>query len=329
MSSAHTGSAGRDSISARQAAVGGDERLPWLLLAVGARGASRRPVAVARVLWRACRPRQWSKNVLVAAAPASAEALPRSAIALEVVLAFVAFCLIASATYLVNDVADREEDRHHASKRLRPIAAGELSVRFALCAAAVFGLGGLALATAVRPLLGLVCLGYLVLTLSYSLLWRHVIVADIVAIAAGFVLRAVAGGVATDIALSRRFLLVVSAGSVFLVAGKRYAELRGAPHAHTRGTLHGYSLRSMRALMILAAIVSVVAYAAFAFARQAHGPWFELSIVPFALWLGRYAALLRIGSGEAPEQLILYDPPLLSLTAIWVGLFFAGVYVGH
>src|ERR1019366_3052984 len=164
MSSAHTGSAGRDSISARQAAVGGDERLPWLLLAVGARGASRRPVAAAHALLRACRPRQWSKNVLVAAAPASAEALLRSAVALEVVLAFVAFCLIASATYLVNDAADREEDRHHASKRLRPIAPGQVSVRFPLGAPPVPGVGGLALATAVRPLLGLVCLGYLLLT---------------------------------------------------------------------------------------------------------------------------------------------------------------------
>jgi decaprenyl-phosphate phosphoribosyltransferase len=281
------------------------------------------------VLLRACRPRQWSKNVLVAAAPAAAEALLRPAVALEVVLAFVAFCLVASATYLVNDVADREEDRHHARKRLRPIAAGELSVRFALYAAAALGLGGLALATAVRPLLGVVCLTYLALMLSYSLFWRRVIVADIVVIATGFVLRAVAGGVATDIALSPRFLVVVSAGAVFIVAGKRYAELRGATRAHARATLRDYSLRSMRALMILAAVTAVVAYAAFAVERLEHGPWFELSIAPFALWLGRYATLLRIGEGQAPEQLILVDPPLLSLTAIWVGLFFAGVYVGH
>jgi decaprenyl-phosphate phosphoribosyltransferase len=282
-----------------------------------------------RVLLRACRPRQWSKNVLVAAAPAAGAALQRPAVALEVVLAFVAFCLIASATYLVNDVVDREEDRAHVRKRLRPIAAGELSVRFALYAAGALGLGGLALATAVRPLLGLVCLAYLALTLSYSQLWRRVIVADIAAIATGFVLRAVAGGVATDISLSPRFVLVVSAGAVFLVAGKRYAELRGAPHAHTRVTLHGYSPGSMRALMILAAIVAVGAYAEFAFGRPEHGPWFELSIAPFILWLGRYATLLRIGRGQAPEQLILYDPPLLSLTAICVGLFFAGVYVGR
>jgi decaprenyl-phosphate phosphoribosyltransferase len=289
----------------------------------------RRRAATARALLSACRPRQWSKNVLVASAPAAAEALQRPAVALEVALAFVAFCLVASATYLVNDVVDREEDRHHLRKRLRPIAAGELSVRLALYAAVALGLGGVALATAVRPLLGLVCLAYPALMLSYSLLWRRLVVADIVVIAAGFVLRAVAGGVATDIALSRRFLLVVSAGAVFIVAGKRYAELRGAPRAHARATLRGYTLGSMRALMILAAIVAVVAYAAFAFKRSEHGPWFELSIAPFAIWLGRYATLLRIGKGEAPEQLILYDPALLSLTAIWVGLFVAGVYVGH
>jgi 1,4-dihydroxy-2-naphthoate octaprenyltransferase len=113
-----------------------------------------RPRLSAGVLLRACRPRQWSKNVLVLAAPCAAGVVTRPHVAVEVLAAFVVFCLLSSATYLINDVRDREQDRHHPRKRARPIAAGELSPRAAVWGAAVMGLTGVAIATAVRPALG-------------------------------------------------------------------------------------------------------------------------------------------------------------------------------
>ncbi len=268
--------------------------------------------------------------MLVLAAPCAAGVATRPQVAVEVVAAFVVFCLLSSATYLINDVRDREQDRHHPRKRLRPVAAGELSPRAALWAAAVMALAGVALATAVRPALGAVACGYLALTASYSLWWRRVIVADIVAIAGGFLLRAVAGAAATDVYLSRWFLLVTSWCAVFLVTGKRYAELsEGDPRSLTRSTLRSYSIGSLRLLLASAAAAASVAYAAWAFTRAQHGLWYELSMAPFVLWLARYAMLLGRGAGQAPEELILRDRVLLALGVVWALLFVGSVYAGR
>ncbi len=291
-------------------------------------------------LLRACRPRQWSKNVLVLAAPCAAGVIAQPQVAVEVLAAFVVFCLLSSATYLLNDVRDLEQDRLHPRKRARPLAAGELSPRAAVSAAAVMGLAGLALASVVSPALGAVGCVYLLLTASYSLLWRRVVVADIAAIAAGFLLRAVAGGAATDIALSRWFLLVTSWCAVFLVAGKRYGELgeggvlteagMGSPRdghrSAARGTLRHYSTGSLRLVLSAAAALASIAYAGWAFTRPQHGVWYVLSMVPFVLWLARYAMLLGRGAGQAPEELILRDRLLLALSLAWVVLFLGSVY---
>ena len=268
--------------------------------------------------------------MLVLAAPCAAGVIARPQVAAEVLAAFIAFCLLSSATYLINDVRDREEDRAHPRKRMRPVAAGELSVRSAVWAAAVMALCGLAIAMALAPALAALGLGYLALTASYSMWLRGVIVADIVVIAAGFLLRAVAGGLATDVYLSRWFLLVSSWCAVFLVAGKRYAELKdGAGSVSTRSTLRHYSSGSLRALLLAAAALACLAYAGWAFTRAEHGAWYELSMVPFVLWLLRYAALLRNGAGQAPEALILRDRVLLALSVLWAALFLCGVYVGR
>lgn len=281
------------------------------------------------MLLRACRPRQWSKNLLVLAAPCAAGVLTRPGVALQVLGAFAVFCLLSSATYLINDVRDREQDRQHPLKRARPVAAGELSVPSALWSAAAMALAGIAIAIAVRPALAVVACAYLALTASYSLWWRRVVVADIVAIAAGFVLRAAAGGVATDVSLSRWFLLVTSWCAVFLVAGKRYAELGDASHRATRTSLRGYSPGCLRLLMAVAAICASAAYAVWAFTRPEHGLWYEPSMVPFVLWLVRYSMLVARGGGQAPEELILRDRVLLALAVAWAALFLGGVYVGR
>jgi decaprenyl-phosphate phosphoribosyltransferase len=282
------------------------------------------------VLLRACRPRQWSKNLLVLAAPCAAGGIFHPLIAAQVAGAFAVLCLLSSATYLLNDVRDREQDRLHPTKRARPVAAGQLQPSSALRLAALLAAAGVGAAIAIRPALGAVAIGYLALTGSYSLWWRRVVVADILAIASGFVLRALAGGVATDIYLSRWFVIVTASCAVFLVAAKRYAELREhAGPQPVRATLRRYSTLGLRLTLVGAAAVGGVAYVSWAFTRPAHVVWYALSIAPFLLWLARYATLVGAGAGQAPEELILRDRALLLLGFAWTFLFLGGVYVGR
>jgi decaprenyl-phosphate phosphoribosyltransferase len=322
--------------AARSDEVAGSSDAAAIGVAVGSRsttahGPALRQASVAVALLRACRPRQWVKNVLVAAAPAAAGVLTHPEVLGEVAGAFVCFCMLSSATYLLNDVHDRAEDRAHPRTRARPVATGELPVRIAVIAAIVLGLGGLALAAAVRPALAGVGAAYLLLTASYSLWWRRVAVADIAAVAGGFVLRALAGGAATSVGISRWFLIVTSFGALFLVSGKRYAELREqGPGQSARASLRAYSEPYLRGVLTLTAAVTTMAYCLWAFQRAPHAglSWYELTIVPFVLWLLRYGLLLDQGAGQAPEELVLRDGFLLAMSVAWLVVFMCGVYVG-
>jgi decaprenyl-phosphate phosphoribosyltransferase len=287
-------------------------------------------------LLRACRPKQWAKNLLVLAAPAAAGILTNPDVPGKVAVTFVAFCMLSSSTYLFNDLHDRRQDINHPRKRNRPIASGELSVGLAIASACVLAVAGLGLAAAVRPQLAGVAAAFLVLTGSYTLWWREIAVADIAAVASGFVLRALAGGVATSVPVSRWFLIVTSFGALFVVAGKRYAELRErelrggeAGAAPARAPLRAYSAQYLRFVIGLAATVTTTAYCLWAFQRSHEHKlsWYELTIVPFVLWLLRYALLVDSGDGEAPEELVLGDPFLLSMAAAWLAVFVGGVYV--
>ncbi|MGO9489261.1 MAG: decaprenyl-phosphate phosphoribosyltransferase [Solirubrobacteraceae bacterium] len=295
--------------------------------------ATRRPARgrlPLRALVRACRPRQWTKNLLVLAAPGAAGILFSPEVPGKLALTFVSFCALSSSTYLFNDLHDRSEDRAHPRRRNRPLASGEISPRLAAVTALALAAGGLGLAAAVRPWLAVVGAAYLLLTGSYTIWWRSVAVADLAAIAGGFVLRAIAGGVATEVTVSRWFLLVTSFGALFLVAGKRYAELRGGGNAGvTRAALDEYSERYLRFVIGLAATVSTTAYCLWAF-QHSHQPrlsWYELTVIPFVLWLLRYGLLIDRGEGEAPEDTVLGDRFLLTMSAAWAALFVSGVYV--
>jgi decaprenyl-phosphate phosphoribosyltransferase len=279
---------------------------------------------------RACRPRQWLKNVLVVAAPGAAGALGRPEIAGKILIAFVCFCALSSATYLLNDIHDLQEDRENPRRRHRPIASGELPVAVAVAAAIGLIAFGLGLAAFLRPELAVVGGCYVLLTGSYTLWWRSVAVADIAAIAGGFVLRALAGGVATSVPVSRWFLLVTSFGALFLVSGKRYAELRHADGSRRmRAALRSYSERYLLFVIGLSASVATTAYCLWAFqgSHQAKLSWYELTVIPFVLWLMRYALLIDQGEGHSPEELILQDRFLLSMGAAWLVIFVVGVYV--
>ena len=294
-------------------------------------GAERRSVgAIAVGLFVAARPRQWAKNVLVLAAPGAAGVLSQAPSLLRVALAFLAFCLVASGTYLLNDVRDADADRLHPTKRGRPIAAGAVPPAVAVGAGIALLAAGLAVAAAVSLPLLAVAAGYLALAISYTLWLKHVAVLDIATVAAFFIIRAVAGGVAVDVPLSRWFLIVASFGSLFMVAGKRageHVEL-GDDRAATRATLGVYSLEYLRFVRTMAAGVAVTAYCLWAFEQSgadASGPLFELSVIPFVLFVLRYALLLEGGRGSAPEDLVLGDRILLVLAVAWAIVFGTGV----
>jgi decaprenyl-phosphate phosphoribosyltransferase len=292
------------------------------------------PQSFAIGLLRAMRPKQWTKNALVAAAPGGAGVLLQPAIATKVGMAFVAFCLVSSATYLINDVGDVEADRRHPVKRLRPIAAGVVSVRAALATAAVLLAAGLALALAVRFEFFALLAGYFVLMVAYTRWLKHMAVFDIAVVASGFIVRAIAGGLAVDVPISRWFLIVASFGSLFIVAGKRYSEhvTMGAERETVRATLAAYSSGYLRYVYTMASGVTLLAYCLWAFEQsrlEGSFPWFELSIVPFAMGVLRYALLLDEGYGGAPEEIVLSDRPLQVLGLIWLAIYAAGVSVVH
>lgn len=285
-------------------------------------------------LARAMRPKQWIKNVLVAAAPGAAGVLTQPDAAATTALAFVAFCLVSSATYLVNDVGDVESDRRHPVKSRRPIAAGVVSVPVALVAAVALMAVGLGLAVAVRPGFAALLAGYLVLTGAYTVWLKHMAVFDIAVVASGFIIRAVAGGLAVDVPISRWFLIVTSFGSLFMVAGKRYSEhvTMGAERETVRATLANYSSSYLRYVYTMASGVTLLGYCLWAFEQsrlEGSVPWFELSIVPFTMGILRYALLLEEGHGGAPEEIVLSDRPLQVLGLIWLVIWGAGVSVVH
>jgi decaprenyl-phosphate phosphoribosyltransferase len=276
------------------------------------------------------RPRQWLKNVLVVAAAGAAGALGHDDVPLRVGVAFLAFCLLASGIYAVNDVRDIAEDRLHPRKRFRPVAAGELAPRVAVGMGVSLMAAGLVICGLVRPLLALVGGGYVALTLSYSLLWRRLLWFDIAAIAGGFVLRAVAGGVAAPVGLSRWFILVVTFAAIFVAAGKRWSELRRIEPGLTgrRRVLALYTEARLRVILALSALAAFIAYCIWAFwIPSVNGvPWRPLTIAPVALGLARYGALVRGGAGEAPEELVLRDRGLRIAAVLWLVLFALGVH---
>ncbi|WP_405152243.1 decaprenyl-phosphate phosphoribosyltransferase [Sphaerisporangium sp. NBC_01403] len=276
---------------------------------------------------RACRPRQWLKNVLVFAAPAAAGVLTTPAGLLDAMVAFVAFCLAASGAYLLNDAADAEADRRHPRKRLRPIAAGIVPVRAARAAGVLFILAAPAFAfLAGGWRLPAVVAGYLVLTLSYTYWLKHEVVVDLVAVAGCHVIRAFAGAVAVGVPVTSWFLVVVSLGSLQVVVGKREAEMRNQGTNGTRATLVTYTPSYLAHVRSMASGAMIVTYCLWAL--QIHADTlYGVSIVPFVLIVLRHNLLVDRGIGEEPEELALRDRPLQLYTALLVVLLVVGIYV--
>lgn len=284
----------------------------------------------AGALLSAMRPRQWTKSLLVLAAPLAGGSLLSPGVALAVTLAVASFTAAACAVYLVNDVHDAERDRLHPRKCLRPIAAGRLRPAAAQLAAAV--LAGTAVAAPIvlrRPGLAVVVGLYLLLAAAYGRGLKHVPGVEIAIVAAGFLLRAVGGAVATGVPPSRWFLLVCTSGALVAAFGKRCAELRqlGVLAVRSRPVLAHYTSRWLVAGRRLASIVTAGAYLAWAATRggDVQRGLAMLSALPFAAALVGYARCNERGLGESPEDLLLSDRPMQLLAAGWLLVYTAAV----
>jgi len=294
-------------------------------------GSGRRPRSLGRALLATARPKQWVKNVLVVAAPAAAGVLGQADVLVDTAIAFVAFCLAASGTYFLNDAIDVEADRRHAKKRSRPVAAGDLPIRTAQVVGVLLLAAGIGVGFATGWRLPVVIAIYIVFTTAYSVWLKHMAVIDLGMVAAGFLLRLIAGAVAVDVPISVWFLIVGGFGSLFMVAGKRHAEHLdlGVERAGHRPTLSEYSVEYLGYVRSVASGVTMVAYCLWAFDTTVHATgvvWFEVSIVPFVLAILRYALLVERGEGGAPEDLVLEDRTLQVLGVLWAVLVGIGLY---
>jgi decaprenyl-phosphate phosphoribosyltransferase len=295
-------------------------------------GAAGRRPSLLRGVVKACRPKQWAKNVLVFVAPAAAGELLTPYFLSRSLVAFVAFCGVSSATYLINDVLDVESDRQHPTKCQRPIAAGVVPVPLAVAVAVVLFVGGVGLAAWANWTLAGVVAGYAVLTTAYSLWMKQVPVLDLIVLSAGFILRLLGGAYASGVAVSDWFLLVSLFGSLFIAASKRYAEKQelGERAAELRPTLGAYSLNYLALVRAVAVAAVLMSYCQWAIERGEQGgvtPWVQLSIVPFVIAILRYALLVDQGKGSAPED-VLADDRLMQVMGVGlVACLFLGIYL--
>ena len=282
---------------------------------------------------RSARPLQWTKNLLVFAAPGAAGVLDNWPELGTTLLAFVAFCFASSGLYLWNDVLDLASDRRHPTKRLRPIAAGQLGVGTAKVVGALLLVAACGVAAATgRWQTVAVVVTYIATTIIYSAWLKHIAVVDLVLVASGFVLRAAGGAVAVDVPMSKWFVLCTVFGSLFIVAGKRYAELReiGDGAGEVRPTLETYTPAYLRGVLTMSCGAAIISYCLWALeTKELAGtdlPFYELSIVPMLTAMLRYLLLVEQGHGGAPEEVFARDRVLQLLGVAWIVTFALGVY---
>jgi decaprenyl-phosphate phosphoribosyltransferase len=284
----------------------------------------------AYALVRAARPRQWTKNLLVLAPLLPAGELLSWSAVVAAGVAFVSFCFAASGVYLLNDILDADADRKHPIKQHRPIASGQLSARAAGLAAALLVLCALGVAAAANGRLVAVVAGYVLIQVAYCAGMKHEPVLELASVASGFLLRALAGGVAAGIPLSQWFLMTAAFGSLFMAAGKRYAESRlgEATGVPVRRVVQRYTPTYLRFVWTLSATATVATYSLWAFevGDGADSAWHTISVIPFVLAVLRFAVDVDAATAEAPDEIVLRDPALLALGGLWLLTLTGAVY---
>jgi decaprenyl-phosphate phosphoribosyltransferase len=287
----------------------------------------------------ALRPRQWVKNGLVVIAPVAAGQIAVAATLRHTLGAFIAFTLAASGLYVINDLRDRSADRLHPTKKFRAIASGVVPVPLALTLASLLLLGASAIswfAGASSHALFFVLVTYIVLTLAYSMALKRQPVIEFAIVASGFFLRALGGAVASNLYVSSWFLAVTAFAALFLVLGKRTAELRelGANATAHRAVLAEYTPEFLRSALTLVASVVVTTYCLWAFDVSPTGlsnvhhrvVLIRLTVVPVVVAVLHILRRLERGDGGAPEDLVFSDHTLQILGVLWAALFVLGIH---
>lgn len=277
-----------------------------------------------KYLFKAMRPRQWTKNAFVFAALVFDRQLTALHSFERTFLAFVIFCFLSSGVYLINDVMDIEADRHHPVKKNRPIASGKLPVPVAIIAAIILVILSIGLAYFLSWSLAIIAAVYFVINLAYSKWLKQIPLIDVMIIAAGFVLRVAAGVSVIHVQRFSPWLYVVTTLlALYIGFGKRRAELTvltdGSPSSH-RKVLEGYSLELLDQLITIVSATTVIAYSLYTFSApnlpENHA---MMLTVPFVLYgVFRYLYLIKMkNAGGEPEELILKDRPLQGTVLLW------------
>lgn len=285
-------------------------------------------------LLRALRPYQWSKNALVFAALVFARDLGDGRKVLLALAAYAIFCAASSAVYLFNDIADRERDARHPVKRDRPIAAGRVGVGTASIVAVVLALAALLGAWSINLELAAVIGGYFALQLAYNLGLKHIAIVDALCVAAGFLLRAIAGAVAIDEEMSSWLLICTSFASVFVSFAKRrheFSTLTGSAAAH-RESLSGYRVGTLDQFLVICAGATLLSYALYTIDEETItkvGDERLLSTLPLVMYgLFHYLALVQRDEAIGdPALALVRDRPLLITVALYGALVVLLLYL--
>ena len=270
------------------------------------------------------RPRQWPKNLLVLAALLFSREFHSGSSLLAAVAAVAIFTLATAGLYMLNDAIDASRDRQHEVKRHRPIAAGLVPVGLAVGVGALFSVAALALATLLAWPFGAALAVYLALQIGYSLVLKHLVILDLLAIAVGFVIRAVAGALVIEVPISPWLYICTFLLALFLAVGKRWAELGAeARSSAARPVLDRYTPEFLRTLIVITASATPLSYALYTFSAlnlpENHLMMITIPIVLYGIL--RYVYLLQAnGSGEEPERVLLGDPGILASVIAWVAV---------
>lgn len=272
------------------------------------------------LLFRQLRPKQWTKNLLIFAAPLFSFETVHARTLLDTVIGFVLLSFVSGCVYIVNDYADREADRNHPVKKFRPMASGELPPNLALVFGALLLIASLAVSYLLNPLFTGLLLLYFAMNVAYSFRLKHVVIIDIMIIAAGFVLRAIAGGLVIHVPFTPWFLLCTMLLSLFLAIGKRRHELyllQSDVGSH-RKVLDHYSFDLLDQMSSIVTTATIISYSLFTFTsgRTVHLMW----TIPFVIYgMFRYLYLIHIEKkGGAPDKVLLEDRHILITVILYV-----------
>lgn len=274
-------------------------------------------------LIQACRPKQWTKNVLLFFGLIFALKLTNAALVERAFAGFLVFCLASSAIYLVNDLADVEKDRQHPKKRKRPLAARIITPTQTIALAVVLVVLSLAGSLALGPIFVGLTVTYVALMLVYSFQLKHIVLIDVFVLAAGFVIRAAAGAVAVHVPISPWLYLCTVLASLFLGLAKRRNEivlLNNGAGSHRR-ILEEYSVPLLDQLIVIVTSSTVMAYSLYTFsAENLPADHSMMLTIPFVLYgLFRYLYLVQLkGGGGSPDETLLTDRPLLACAVLWL-----------